>query len=173
VPPKSVAARIEARIHVIRGERVMLDADLAALYGVTTAALNLAVRRNPGRFPPDFLFQLTPDETARLIFQIEISKIGRGGRRFRPYAFTEHGVAMLSSVLRSERAIAVNILIMRTFVQLRHALSETNELGHRLDGIERTVGVHDAILKDVLTTLRALERPTPQKRREIGFRPKT
>ena len=151
----------------------MLDADLAALYGVTTAALNLAVRRNPGRFPVDFMFQLTPEETARLIFQIEISKVGRGGRRFRPYAFTEHGVAMLSSVLRSERAVAVNILIMRTFVQIRRALNHTTELGHRIEGIERRIDDHDAVLDDVLRALRALERPPLQKRREIGFRPKT
>jgi len=173
MPTKSVATRIEARIHVIRGERVMLDADLAALYGVTTAALNLAVRRNAGRFPVDFMFQLTPEETARLIFQIEISKVGRGGRRFRPYAFTEHGVAMLSSVLRNDRAVAVNILIVRTFVQLRHALNETSELAHRIDGIERRIDVHGAALEDVLNALRALERPAPQTRREIGFTPKT
>ena len=137
MPPKSVAARIEARIHVIRGERVMLDADLAALYGVETKALNLAVRRNRGRFPPDFMFQLTLAEATSLRFQTEISKIGRGGRRYRPHAFTEHGVAMLSSVLRSERAIAVNILIMRTFVQLRRALHETTRLALRVDAIER------------------------------------
>jgi hypothetical protein len=173
VPTKSVAARIEARIHVIRGERVMLDADLAVLYGVTTAALNLAVRRNPGRFPADFMFQLTPEETARLIFQIEISKVGRGGRRFRPYAFTEQGVAMLSSVLRSERAVAVNILIMRTFVQLRRAVSEASELGHRVGAIERRVDVQGAILDEILTALRALEAPAPQRRREIGFRPRS
>ena len=151
----------------------MLDSDLAALYGVTTAALNLAVRRNPGRFPADFMFQLSPEETARLIFQIEISKVGRGGRRFRPYAFTEQGVAMLSSVLRSERALAVNILIMRTFVQLRRALNATTELGHRVEGIERRIDDHDAVLDDILEALRALERPTPQDRPGIGFRPRT
>jgi hypothetical protein len=106
VSAKSVAARIETRIHVIRGERVMLDADLAALYGAETKALNLAVRRNRRRFPADFMFQLTPKETAALRSQTETSKVGRGGRRYRPYAFTEHGVAMLSSVLRSERAIS-------------------------------------------------------------------
>ncbi|HEV2010476.1 MAG TPA: ORF6N domain-containing protein [Candidatus Limnocylindria bacterium] len=119
------------------------------------------------------MFQLTAEEeSARLRFQIEISKIGRGGRRYRRYAFTEQGVAMLSSVLNSDRAVAVNILIMRTFVQLRRTLSETAELGHRVDGLERQVGVHGAVLADVLKALRALERPTPQKRREIGFQPK-
>lgn len=173
MPTKSIAARIEARIHVIRGERVMLDADLAALYGVATKVLNLSVQRNRSRFPDDFLFQLTSEEIGGLRFQFETSKIGRGGRRYRPYAFTEQGVAMLSSVLRSERAVAVNILIMRTFVQLRRALTETTELGQRIDGIERRIDVHGAILEDVLEALRALERPAPQKGQEIGFRPQT
>ena len=171
MPVKSVAARIEARIHVIRGERVMLDADLAVLYGVETGIVNRAVSRNRGRFPADFMFRLTATETDDLRFQFGISKVGRGGRRYRPYAFTEQGVAMLSSVLRSARAVAVNILIMRTFVQLRRTMTETTELGHRVDGLERQVAGHDAILGDVLKALRALERPTPQKRREIGFRP--
>ena len=150
----------------------MLDADLAALYGVATKVLNLSVRRNRSRFPDDFMFQLTSEETGGLRFQSETSKTGRGGRRYRPYAFTEQGVAMLSSVLRSDRAVAVNILIMRTFVQLRRTLSEATELGHRVDGLERRIDVHGNVLADVLKALRALERPTPQKRREIGFRPK-
>lgn len=174
MPTKSVAARIEARIHVIRGERVMLDADLAVLYGVATSAINLATRRNPNRFPPDFMFQLSKAETADLIFQSETSSSRRhGGRRRPPFVFTEQGVAMLSSVLRSQRAVAVNILIVRTFVQLRRTLIETTELGHRVDGLERQMGAHGAILEDVLKALRALERPSPQKGREIGFRPKT
>ena len=173
MPVKSVAARIEARIHVIRGERVMLDSDLASLYGVATRALNLAVRRNANRFPRDFMFQLTKPEAANLMFQSETSSsTGHGGRRKLPQVFTEQGVAMLSSVLRSQRAVAVNILIMRTFVQLRRTLTATTELGHRVDGLERQIGVHDAVLRDVVKALRALERPTPRQRREIGFQPK-
>ena len=172
MPTKSVAARIEARIHVIRGERVMLDVDLAALYGVSTSRLNEAVRRNRARFPGDFMFQLTLEET-NLISQFAISSSGgHGGRRRLPYAFTEQGVAMLSSVLRSERAIAVNVLIMRTFVELRRTLNGNIELGHRVDGLERQIGVHDAVLRDVIKALRALERPKPHKSGEIGFRPK-
>ena len=167
---KSVAQRIDALIHVIRSDRVMLDEDLATLYGVETKVLNLAVRRNRRRFP--VMFQLTREEMAGLRFQIETSKTGRGGRRYLPYVFTEQGVAMLSSVLRSERAVTVNILIMRTFVQLRRTLSETTELGHRVGALESQIGVHGAALADVLQALRALERPTPQKGREIGFRPK-
>ena len=172
MPVKSVAQRIDALIHVIRSDRVMLDEDLATLYGVETKVLNLAVRRNRRRFPADFMFQLTREEMAGLRFQIETSKTGRGGRRYLPYVFTEQGVAMLSSVLRSERAVTVNILIMRTFVQLRRTLSETTELGHRVGALESQIGVHGAALADVLQALRALERPTPQKGREIGFRPK-
>jgi len=173
VPPKTVAARIEARIHVIRGERVMLDVDLAALYGTVTRQLNLAVRRNATRFPADFMFQLTSVEVTNLMFQSETSSSGHGGRRKLPFAFTEQGVAMLSSVLRSERAVAVNILIMRTFVQLRRTVSETKELGHRIDGIERRIDDHDAVLDQVLEALRALETPAAADTHEIGFRPKT
>ena len=172
MPTKSVATRIEARIHLIRGERVMLDADLAALYGVPTKHLNQAVGRNPRRFPTDFMFRLTAEEVGNLMSQIVTSSSApHGGRRNAPAVFTEQGVAMLSSVLRSDRAVAVNILIMRTFVRIRRALSETSELGHRMDGIERQIDVHGAVLGDVIRALRALERPTPQKRKEIGFRP--
>ena len=173
MPTKSVAARIEARIHVIRGERVMLDVDLAALYGVPTKQLNQAVSRNPRRFPIDFMFRLTANETGNLMSQIVTSSSGpHGGRRNAPAAFTEQGVAMLSSVLRSVRAVAVNILIMRTFVQLRRTMSANTQLGRRVDDLERKVDIHGTVLADVLKALRALERPTPTKRREIGFRPK-
>ena len=148
----------------------MLDADLAVLYGVSTAALNQAVDRNAGRFPGDFCFRITAAERAALKSQSVISIRGRGGRRSQPRAFTEHGVAMLSGVLSSARAVMVNILIMRTFVQLRRTLTKTTELGHRVDNLERQVDVHGAVLGDVLKALRALESPKRQKRREIGFR---
>ncbi len=151
----------------------MLDADLAALYGVPTKSLNLSVRRNRQRFPLDFMFQLDDEEVAALRFQNETSKVRRGGRRYRPFAFTEQGVAMLSSVLRSERAAAVNILIMRTFVQLRRAISETSDLGHRIDSLERRVDMHGAYLDRILEALRALESAPPKRRREIGFGRKT
>src|SRR2546423_7745097 len=152
----------------------MLDADLAALYGVPTGRLNEAVGRNRARFPRDFMFQLTVAETERLLSQIAIAnKPRRGGSRDLPYAFTEQGVAMLSSVLRSERAVAVNILVMRTFVELRRTISETKELGHRVDRLERRVDIHRGVLDEVLEALRALESAPPKDRREIGFRPKT
>src|SRR5262245_23378337 len=116
---------IDRAIHIVRGQRVILDADLAKLYGVTTAALNQAVRRNSVRFPDDFAFQLHQSEFRDLISQTVISKQGRGGRRKQPWAFTEHGVAMLSSVLRSAQAVRVNVEIMRAFVRLRRLLATT------------------------------------------------
>src|SRR6266487_3095454 len=113
----ALAVQVERRIFLVRGQKVMLDTDLAELYRVPTKSLNLAVKRNADRFPEDFMFQLTDDEAAGLRFHFETSKRGRGGRRYLPYAFTEQGVAMLSSVLRSSRAVQVNIAIMRTFVR--------------------------------------------------------
>src|SRR5262245_7584302 len=130
--------RIERAIVVLRGHRVMIDNALAILYGVPVKTLNQAVNRNIGRFPADFMFQLTQEEAARLRSQIVTSKRGgRGGRRYAPYAFTEQGVAMLSSVLRSNRAVRVNIEIMRAFVRLRQIVKSNAELGRRLDALER------------------------------------
>src|ERR1700733_10985959 len=127
---------IERRIYLLREHKVMLDSDLADLYQVTTGNLNLAVKRNRSRFPADFVFQLTNDENASLLLQFVRAKGTRGGRRTPPYAFTELGVAMLSSVLNSERAVQINILIMRAFVRLRTLLSANKELARHLDQIE-------------------------------------
>src|SRR3989304_6711554 len=123
---------IEKKIYLVRGQKVMLDSDLAELYEVETRALVQAVKRNIGRFPPDFMFQLNNQEVMTLRSQFVISKSGKGGRRYIPYVFTEQGVAMLSSVLNSERAILVNIAIMRAFVKLREILSVNKELAHKL-----------------------------------------
>src|SRR5262245_33149935 len=131
------AERIERAILLIRGHKVLLDEDLAALYGVATRVLVQAVHRNRPRFPDDFMFQLSEEEFARLRLQVEISNPRRGGRRYRPYAFTEQGVAMLSSVLRSERAVQVNIEIMRAFVRLRQLLASHEDLARRLDELEQ------------------------------------
>ncbi len=128
----ALAVQVERRIFLVRGQKVMLDTDLAELYRVPTKSLNLAVKRNADRFPEDFTFQLTDDEAAGLRFHFETSKRGRGGRRYLPYAFTEQGVAMLSSVLRSPRAVQVNIAIMRTFVRLREMLLSNAELARKL-----------------------------------------
>ena len=129
-------ALISQKIFFVRGTRVMLDADLARLYAVATKNLNKAVKRNASRFPSDFMFQLSPKELQSLGFQSGTSKSGRGGRRYAPYAFTEQGVAMLSSVLRSSRAVHVNVAIMRTFVRLREMLATHEELRRKIDAME-------------------------------------
>ena len=160
-------------ILVLRGHRVLLDSDIAALYGVATKALLQAVKRNLERFPPDFMIQLTGEEWAALRSQIGTSKLPRGGRRYSPYAFTEQGVAMLSSVLTSRRAIAVNIQIMRTFMQLREMLGSNKDLARRFAQLEarldKKLSEHDAAIGAILSAIRQLMAPSKQKRRGIGF----
>ena len=184
VKPENIAHLVQ----LVRGEKVMLDSDLATLYGVETGALNRAAKRNITRFPVDFMFQITANEWKGLRYQSGISNPGdvtasrdvksplparssaRGGARYRPYVFTEHGVAMLSSVLRSPRAIEVNIAIMRTFVQLRRLMDSNRELARRIDALEQRYdeqfsAVFDAI-KRLITEDEALK-AKPKKR--IGF----
>jgi hypothetical protein len=197
--------RIERAILLIRGQKVMLDEDLAALYGVDTRSLVQTVRRNIDRFPADFMFRLTTEETKALRSQLVISKpsreskpahlrfqtgtsnpsdeskssnlrsqtvissAGYGGRRYPPYAFTEQGVAMLSSVLRSPRAVAVNIEIMRSFVRLRQLLSSNEDLSRKLVALERK---YDGQFKAVFEAIRSLMTPASPPRRRIGFRGK-
>lgn len=161
------AERIERTIYLIRGERVMLDRDLAVLYGVETRILNRAVKRNLNRFPEDFMFQLSAEEAAGLRFQNGTSKKGSGGRRYLPYAFTEQGVAMLSSVLRSTRAVQVNIEIMRAFVRLRQMLASNADLSRRLDELESK---YDRQFKIVFDAIRELMKPVTATRKAIGFR---
>jgi hypothetical protein len=134
--------RIESRILLIRGHKVMLDSDLAELYGVTTKRLNEQVKRNRQRFPADFMFQLTSDEATNLRSRIATSKQGRGGRRYRPYAFTEHGAIMAASVLNSYRAIEVSIYVVRAFVKLREMLRTHKELARKLAELEKRIGFH-------------------------------
>jgi hypothetical protein len=159
--------KIEKAIYLIRGEKVMLDHDLALLYGVETKVLNRAVKRNLQRFPLDFMFQLTPEEADVLRCQIGTSKKGRGGRRYLPYVFTEQGVAMLSTVLNSERAILVNIEIMRAFVKLRQILASNGELSLRLDELESK---YDKQFRVVFDAIRQLTATPIRDRKEIGFR---
>ncbi len=161
-----VPERIEASIYLIRKEKVILDHNLASLYGVPTKALVQAVKRNTARFPPDFMFQLSEDEFANLRSQIVTSSWG--GRRSPPYAFTEQGVAMLSSVLRSARAVTVNIEIMRAFVRLRRLLLSQEELSQKLLALE---GRYDRQFKVVFDAIRHIMSPdVPPKRQRIGFR---
>jgi len=160
--------RIEKAILLIRGKKVMLDADLASLYGVETRVLVQAVRRNLGRFPEDFMFQLSKEEVDFLRSQIVTLKRGRGQHsKYLPYAFTEQGVAMLSSVLRSPRAIQVNIEIMRAFVRLRQMLASHAELARKLDALEQK---YDAQFRAVFDAIRQLMAPPEPKRRPLGFR---
>jgi hypothetical protein len=160
--------RIEKAILLIRGKKVMLDADLASLYGVDTRVLVQAVKRNLDRFPADFMFQLSKEEVDFLRSQIVTLKRGRGQHsKYLPYAFTEQGVAMLSSVLRSPRAIQVNIEIMRAFVRLRQMLASHAELARKLDALEQK---YDAQFKAVFDAIRQLMTPPEPKRRPMGFR---
>jgi hypothetical protein len=161
---------IEKRIFVVRGRQVMLDEDLASLYGVETKRVVEQVKRNLERFPEDFMFQLRQDEAAALRSQIATSNVGRGGRRYAPYVFTEQGVAMLSSVLRSKTAIAVNIEIMRAFVELRRVANSYAAIDKRLEQIERGMGEHDEQLEQVFGALRQLIAPPSQPKRPVGFR---
>lgn len=176
-------------IRWIRGQKVLLDFDLATLYGVTTKALNQGVKRNRERFPDDFMFQLTAEEFANLKSQIVTSSapvianqsIARNwsqfvtssrkhrGARYRPFAFTEQGVAMLSSVLNSERAVKVNIAIMRAFVRLREALETNRELAEKFAELERRVGRHDEEIAAIIEAIRQLMSPPEKPRRQIGF----
>lgn len=157
---------LERRIYLIRGQKVMLDADLASLYDVPTKALNQQVRRNAKRFPADFMFQLTEREAASLRSQIVTLDAGRGRhRKYRPYVFTEQGVAMLSSVLNSDRAIEVNIAIMRAFVRLREMIATHRKLATKLSQLERTVGEHHEHIRSIFEAIYELTSP-----RRIGFK---
>jgi ORF6N domain len=165
---------ISRAILVLRGHKVLLDAELAALYGVDIRVLLQAVKRNRERFPADFMIELTAAEWAALRSQIVTLKRGRGQhRKYLPYAFTEQGVAMLSSVLKSARAIAVNIQIMRAFVRMRELLISNRELAQKLDQLEarleKKLASHDEAIAAILSAIRELMNPTPPRRRGIGF----
>ena len=162
--------RIESAILMLRGERVLLDTILAELYGVPIRVLNQAVKRNGKRFPPDFMFQLTSEEQDRLRSQFVILKVGRGKhRKYQPYAFTEQGIAMLSSVLNSERAIMVNIEIMRAFVRLRRWMITHADLARKLAALENK---YDTQFRAVFDAIRRLMAPPDRSRKEIGFKVK-
>jgi hypothetical protein len=160
--------RIESRIFIIRGHKVMIDRDLAGLYGVKTFNLNKAVKRNIQRFPSDFMFQLTEEEYQALRFQFGILEKGRHSK-YLPYAFTEQGIAMLSSVLRSERAILVNIAIMRAFVKLKQVLSTHKEVSRKLKELEQRVEGHDSEIKAIFDAIRKLVEPDKKSSGKIGF----
>lgn len=165
---------IENKILLIRGQKVILDKELALLYNVATRDLNKAVSRNITRFPIDFMFQLNKEEFKNLKFQFGTSsltdgKAGWGGTRKLPYAFTEQGVAMLSSVLRSEGAVQVNILIMRAFVKLREILLTHKELAHKLKELKLRIDSHDEQITSIIEAINQLLAPPPEQKRKMGF----
>jgi phage regulator Rha-like protein len=157
--------RIDRAIILVRGERVMLDSDLAEIYGVETKVLNRAVKRNASRFPADFMFQLTAEEAANLRCQSGTSSL-YGGRRYLPYAFTEHGALMLANVLNSERAAQTSVMVVRAFVKLRQMLASNAELARKLAAMEKK---YDAQFKVVFDAIRQLMSPPAKPKREIGF----
>jgi hypothetical protein len=157
------------RIFLVRGKRVMLDADLAALYGVETRRLNEQLRRNLGRFPEDFAFQLSPRDLEDLMSQIATSSSAWGGRRKAPYAFTEHGAVMAASVLKSPRAVEVSVLVVRAFVRVRRLVSGSKELGLKLQELETRLSTHDREIVALFGAIRELMSPRASPKRKIGF----
>ncbi|MGH9602227.1 MAG: ORF6N domain-containing protein, partial [Terriglobales bacterium] len=161
---------VESRIRVIRGHRVILDKDLAELYGVDVKRLNEQVKRNAERFPGDFVFQLTGKEFKGLRSQLTTPKPSRGGRRYAPFAFTEHGAIMAAAVLNTERAIEVSVFVVRAFVRFREVLATHKELAQKLTELERRIGGHDRAIQSLIRTIRQLMTTPLPRRRQIGFK---
>jgi hypothetical protein len=164
--------RIERAIYLIRAQKVMLDSDLAALYGVTTARLNQQVNRNIERFPEDFMFQLTNEEFKGLMLQIATSKKARGGRRKLPLVFTEHGAIMAANMLNSKRAVRMSVFVVRAFVKLRETALRYKELAAKITELERKVGTHDHAIASTIAAIRQLMSSPARERKQIGFRPR-
>jgi hypothetical protein len=160
---------VESAIYLIRGQRVMLDSDLAAIYGTSTRRLNERLHRNRERFPTDFAFQLTAEEFKRLMSQIATSKKGRGGRRKRPWVFTEHGAIMLATVLSSKVAIQASVRVVRAFVRLREMVAANAELANKLKDLEQRLDSHDEAIVELFAVLKQLLEPEVKPKREIGF----
>src|SRR5438128_7879269 len=164
-----LSKRVESRILVLRGHKVILDADLAELYGVEVKRLNQQVKRNIDRFPGDFVLQLSSAQYESLRLQIATSKEGRGGRRYLPYAFTEHGAIMAATVLNSKRAIQMNIFVVRAFVRMREALAANQQIAAKLRELEQRLENHDGTIQELVAAIRELMIPPPPNRRRIGF----
>ena len=169
MPKTSLAVSVEARILVLRQQKVILDSDLAELYGVPVKRLNEQVKRNQERFPEDFMFQMTAEEQESLRSQIATSKNTRGGRRYAPYAFTEHGAIMAATVLNSERAVEMSVFVVRAFVRLREMLATNQKLAVKMDELEQRLDTHDASIQELIDAIRELMAPDPPTGRKIGF----
>jgi hypothetical protein len=161
---------IESQIRLIRGQKVLLDSELAALYGVEVRALNQAVKRNEGRFPRDFVFQLTAKESEVLRSQTVISNSSRGGRRYLPNAFTEHGAIMVARVLNSPRAVDMSIFVVRAFVRLRETLASHKAIAAKFAQLERRLETHEEAIEEIIDAIHALMKPPEKPARQIGFR---
>jgi len=166
-PKSALVVPVESRIFVQRGQKVILDSDLAELYGVPVKRLNEQVKRNRERFPQDFMFQLSAEEEQSLRSQNATSK--RGGRRYLPYAFTEHGAIMAATVLNSERAVEMSVFVVRAFVRLREVLATNQQLAGKIDELERRLDTHDASIQELIEAIRELMEPAPASGRTIGF----
>lgn len=167
--PPAKLENVESAIYLIRGQRVMLDSDLAAIYGTSTRRLNERLRRNRERFPLDFAFQLTAQEFRRLMSQIATSKKGSGGRRKLPWVFTEHGAIMLATVLSSKVAIQASVRVVRAFIRLREMVAANAQLATKLKDLERRLDSHDEAIVELFAVLKRLLEPEAKPKREIGF----
>ena len=160
---------IESRITILRHQKVILDTALAELYNVPVKRLNEQTKRNRGRFPADFMFQLTPRENKCLRSQFATSNIGRGGRRSLPYAFTEHGAIMAATVLNSEQAVEMSVFVVRAFVRLREMLAANRELADRIEELEEHLETHDGVIREIFHVIKKLMDPSHRRRSKIGF----
>ena len=160
---------VESRILIVRRQRVILDSDLAELYGVTVKRLNQQVNRNQERFPADFMFQLTSAEDKALRLQIATSKKGRGGRRYLPYAFTEHGAIMAATVLNSPQAVEMSVFVVRAFVRMREMLAKNRQLAAKINELDRRLETHDTTIQDIIEAIKELMVPERPSKRKIGF----
>src|ERR1700741_3183898 len=169
MPKTDLAVSVESRILMLREQKVILDSDLAELYGVPVKRLNEQVKRNQERFPSDFMFRLSAEESDALRSQSATSKTGRGGRRYAPYAFTEHGAIMAATGLNSERAVEMSVFVVRAFVRLREMLATNHQLASKIDELEQRLDIHDASIQDMLEASLQLMVPEPATGRKIGF----
>ena len=167
--PAMLSVPVESRILIVRRQRVILDSDLAELYGVTVKRLNQQVNRNQERFPADFMFQLTSTEDKALRLQIATSKKGRGGRRYLPYAFTEHGAIMAATVLNSPRAVEMSVFVVRAFVRMREMLANNRQLAAKINELDRRLETHDTTIQDIIEAIKELMVPEGPSKRKIGF----
>ena len=165
----AITSAVESRILFLRHQRVILDADIAELYGVPVRQLNQQVKRNQERFPSDFVFQLTAKEDEILRSQIVISRDTHGGRRYRPFAFAEHGVIMAATVLNSEKAVQMSVFVVRAFVRLREMLATNRRLAGKIDELENRLDTHDSTLQDLIEAIKELMTPEEPRRVRIGF----